>query len=80
MASSAALRKAVYAERDALRALDPGPLDFAADDDDDEQEQSEEENPVPGDVGAGGRGRQHAYKILQKRSEVPAAGMWRSLA
>ncbi|KII95290.1 hypothetical protein PLICRDRAFT_34131 [Plicaturopsis crispa FD-325 SS-3] len=80
VASSAALRKAVYAERDALRALDPGPLDFAADDDDDEQEQSEEENPVPGDVGAGGRGRQHAYKILQKRSEVPAAGMWRSLA
>ncbi|TFY72895.1 hypothetical protein EVG20_g85 [Dentipellis fragilis] len=68
--SSAAIRKAAYAERDRGRSLDPGALDFATDDDDEKSDN--EEGP--------GRGRNHALKILQARSELPPEGMWRSLA
>ncbi|CAA7258578.1 unnamed protein product [Cyclocybe aegerita] len=73
--SAAAVRKAAYAERDRLRSMDPGALDFANgpdeqddDDDDDEEEPSEQ------------KARKQALRILQARSEVPEEGMWRSLA
>ncbi|KAI0082449.1 hypothetical protein K474DRAFT_1731626 [Panus rudis PR-1116 ss-1] len=75
-ASSAALRRASYAERDRFRAIDPGLLDFDTDDDADEE--AEEDIPIDGDVG--GKARQRALKIMQARDEMPDAGMWRSLA
>jgi hypothetical protein len=67
--STTALRKAVYAERDRSRSIDPGALDF------------EEEDAVKQDDtdDAGDRGRNRALKILQAGNEVPDAGMWRSL-
>jgi hypothetical protein len=74
--SSAAWRKAAYAQRDLNRSRDPGPLDFAADEDD---EDDDDEDQMKSSVDQG-RGRQHALKILQVRSEVPASGMWLSLA
>ena len=77
--TSAALRKAAYAQRDLHRYADPGPLDFAADDDDEDDDEDEEEATLA-TTDKGGRARQHALKILQVRSEVPASGMWRSLA
>jgi hypothetical protein len=79
--SSAAIRKANYAERDRSRSMDPGALDFAAEEDELDEEEAEGEGPDNADTtGAGGRGRKRALKILQARSEVPEAGMWRSLA
>ena len=77
--SSAAWRKAAYAERDRNRAQDPGALDFAAegDDDDDDDDEEDGDNTT---TELGGRGRQRALRILQLRSEVPDSGMWRSLA
>lgn len=93
-ASSAALRRASYAERDRSRLIDPGTLDFTAEED--EEEEEEEVDPELGSVG--GKGRQRALKILKARNEIPAAGnvgfsclsmistnrispgMWRSLA
>jgi hypothetical protein len=70
--SPAALRKAAYAERDRARSMDPGALDFLVHEDEDEDG---EDGP-----GAGSRGRESALRILQARSELPAEGMWRSLA
>lgn len=70
--SSTAWRKAAYAQRDLNRSRDPGPLDFAAEDDDEDEDELS--------VDQDGRGRQRALRILQVRSEVPASGMWRSLA
>ncbi|KAG5639699.1 hypothetical protein H0H81_005882 [Sphagnurus paluster] len=81
--SSNAIRKAVYAERDRTRSLDPGPLDFRTEDDDEEHEKvkATETGEVPVDTASpGGRSRQAALKILKARSEIPEAGMWRSLA
>ncbi|KAH0587951.1 hypothetical protein J132_00320 [Termitomyces sp. J132] len=80
--SSAAIRKAVYAERDRFRTLDPGPLDFASVNDRDEEEQDEDDEPklATADASLGGRGRIAAFKILKARSEIPDSGMWRSLA
>lgn len=75
--SSAAVRRAAYAERDLRRSMDPGALDFAAADDDDEPGTPGEGD---GQDATGGRGRQRALRILQARSEIPDAGMWRSLA
>lgn len=72
--SSAAMRRAAYAERDRGRSIDPGALDFAPDSDDDEDDDPSADSSV------GGRARQRALRILQTRNEVPAAGMWRSLA
>jgi hypothetical protein len=71
--STTALRKAAYAERDRSRSVDPGALDF---------EEEEEKDRCVGDdaTDAGDRGRNRALKILQAGSEVPEAGMWRSLA
>ncbi|KDQ64300.1 hypothetical protein JAAARDRAFT_52267 [Jaapia argillacea MUCL 33604] len=74
--NSEAYRKAAYAERDRHRERDPGALDFSAEDVEDETPESGEETPLEA---VGGRGRQHALRILQKRNEVPDAGMWRSL-
>lgn len=78
-ASSTALRKAAYAERDRFRSIDPGALDFAA------EEDEEEEGLDDGDedfakLDAGDRGRQQALRILQAQSEIPGPEMWRSLA
>ncbi|KAG6868757.1 hypothetical protein C0993_011026 [Termitomyces sp. T159_Od127] len=80
--SSTAIRRAVYAERDRSRTLDPGPLDFASVNDEDEEEEGvgDEPEPVPIEALSGGRGRRAAYKILKARSEIPDSGMWRSLA
>lgn len=77
--STAALRKAVYAERDRSRSIDPGALDFEEDEEtnplSDEEDDVEQNNTFD----AGDRGRNRALKILQAGSEVPEAGMWRSL-
>jgi len=72
--SSTAIRKAVYAERDRARAIDPGPtLDL------NDLEETEEDEVGPDSEGDN-RGRRHALSILQARSVVPEAGMWRSMA
>lgn len=81
--SSTSIRKAAYAERDRSRSMDPGSLDFTTEDDDVEEEDKGEEDNIQSNqngTDAGGRGRNHALRILQARSEVPEAGMWRSLA
>jgi hypothetical protein len=71
--SATAIRKAMYAERDRIRPIDPGPtLDFNEQD----EIEDEEDSHVADD---GGRGRRHALSILQARSVIPEAGMWRSM-
>ena len=80
--SSAAIRKAAYLARDRNRSMDPGTLDFAVEEEDEDEESGESE-PEQGKAeasDAGGKGRKHALRILQARSELPADGMWRSLA
>lgn len=72
--TSASYRKASYAARDRSRSLDPGTLDFEAADDDENFDSDD------ADTGSLSRGRRRALKILQARSELPAEGMWRSLA
>jgi hypothetical protein len=72
--TSASYRKASYAARDRSRSLDPGALDFEAVGDDESVDGDD------GDTGSLSRGRRRALKILQARSELPAEGMWRSLA
>jgi hypothetical protein len=59
--------------------MDPGALDFALEEEDDEDDDDDNE-ATRTSTDQDGRGRQHALKILQLRSEVPASGMWRSLA
>ena len=78
--SSTALRKAAYAERDRTRSMDPGALDFAAEDDEDEVDESDADSLTLGSSDAGQRGRKQALKILRLRSRLPEEGMWRSLA
>ncbi|EPQ59003.1 hypothetical protein GLOTRDRAFT_135997 [Gloeophyllum trabeum ATCC 11539] len=73
--SSSTLRKASYAERDRMRNMDPGALDFAAEDVDEDEDTDNDNIPQVGSVG-----RQRALKILEARSKVPSASMWRSLA
>jgi len=75
-ATSEASGKASYTERDRSRDVDPGPMNFAASSVVDGQDESDD---GPGKL-VEGRGRQHALRILQARSELPEAGMWRSLA
>jgi len=75
--SSTALRKAVYAERDRTRSIDPGALDFAAEDEDEESDDDVSKSET---AYAGEKGRKRALKILQAFSELPEPGMWRSLA
>ena len=69
--SSEALKRASYAERDRMRSIDPGALDFTADDDDEEDDEMEDEAEREA---VGGKGRQRALKILEARSELPAEG------
>jgi len=76
--TAAAIRKETYAERDRVRAMDPGVLDFAADDDVDDE--TDTELIVEADQISMSRSRQHALKILEAGSKVPAEGLWRSLA
>lgn len=80
--STAALRKAAYAERDRSRSIDPGALDFEEEEEEEEVSLQVEEGALnqDGTADAGGRGRNRALRILQAGSEVPEAGMWRSLA
>ncbi|KAF8969372.1 hypothetical protein BDZ97DRAFT_1902497 [Flammula alnicola] len=78
--SSTAIRKAVYAERDRFRSMDPGILDFATEEDEEEVASEESEHDQPKIDDAGEKGRKQALKILQARSELPGEGMWRSLA
>lgn len=73
--SSASLRRASYAERDQTRHLDPGALDFTTEIEDEEESDSDRPN-----VADETRSRHRALKILEARSKIPAAGMWRSLA
>ncbi|KAI0089147.1 hypothetical protein BDY19DRAFT_993374 [Irpex rosettiformis] len=75
--SSAAMRRASYAERDRRRLLDPGALDFTTEEDDLDEE---DEDLSKSEAAVGPRSLQRALKILQKRSEIPGDGMWRSLA
>jgi len=77
--SSTSIRKATYAERDRARSLDPGPLDFAAEEEDAEEDiDDEDDSHIADDVGE--KARKKALRILQARSELPEEGMWRSLA
>lgn len=59
--------------------MDPGALDFALVEEGDEDDEDEGETTRTS-ADQDGRGRQHALKILQIRNNVPASGMWRSLA
>ncbi|KAF7798920.1 hypothetical protein EIP86_010148 [Pleurotus ostreatoroseus] len=68
--SAAALRRASYAERDRNRLLDPGALDFTAEDDDEE----DDEDVAEGEDST--KSRQLALRILQKRSQLPADGAY----
>jgi hypothetical protein len=59
--------------------MDPGALDFATGEEDDtEEEEMKEADQVKFESGE--RARRQALKILKARSELPEAGMWRSLA
>ncbi|KAJ7126475.1 hypothetical protein C8R43DRAFT_1240605 [Mycena crocata] len=84
--SSSSVRKAVYAERDLERSIDPGALDFATDNDaviEEEDEEDENNQGATSSAPDGGKvrsGRNRALKILQARNELPDSGMWRSLA
>ncbi|KAI0677052.1 hypothetical protein C8Q78DRAFT_63395 [Trametes maxima] len=60
--------------RERVRAIDPGALDFAVDDD------GADDEDIESDPESGGKARQRALRILKARDEMPAAGMWRSLA
>lgn len=80
--SPAAIRKDAYMKRDRLRAMDPGVLDFLAEEDDDDDD--DDDSPSSGsqdDVAqvSTSRGRVHALKILKAGSSVPDAGLWRSM-
>jgi hypothetical protein len=75
--SSTAIRKAKYAERDRSRSMDPGALDFATGEEDDVEEETETDQM---EFESGERARRQALRILKARSELPEAGMWRSLA
>jgi hypothetical protein len=72
--SASALRKASYAARDRDRSMDPGTLDFVSQED---QDGDSDDEPSQADEA---RGRRRALQILEARSKLPAAGMWRSLA
>jgi hypothetical protein len=61
-------------EGDQSRKINSTALDTATRDD-----EGDEGDDMVGDM-VEGRGHQRALRILQARSEVPEAGMWRSLA
>jgi hypothetical protein len=76
--SSEAIRRALYAERDLNRSMDPGALDFDTDEIDDQNGVDDDDDRQPSEEGK--KGRERALRILQARSELPDEGMWRSLA
>lgn len=78
--SASAIRKAAYAERDRFRSLDPGNLDFVAEEDEEEDGEQGDKKATSQSLESGERARKHALKILQARAELPEEGMWRSLA
>lgn len=81
--SSTAIRKAMYAERDRSRSVDPGvQMDLVAEEDEEEESEVEnaEENAKLDELLSTTRGRKRALKILQSANQLPEAGMWRSLA
>ncbi|KAH9927201.1 uncharacterized protein BXZ73DRAFT_102787 [Epithele typhae] len=73
--TSTSLRRQSYAERERKRSIDPGALDFIDSGDDDDDDDVE---IVADEIGS--KARQRALKIIEKRNEMPEAGMWRSLA
>ena len=87
--SATANRKAMYAERDRTRAVDPGTLDLLDDDEDDEDEDDtssdddlwnpEEQRKIKALLSTS-RGQRKALKIIRRANKLPEAGMWRSLA
>ncbi|KAF9534113.1 hypothetical protein CPB83DRAFT_831272 [Crepidotus variabilis] len=76
--SAASMRKAMYAEKDRARPMDPGVLDFVVEDDEEGDSLAEAELATAKDEGE--KARKQALMILQARSELPEEGMWRSLA
>lgn len=69
------MRRASYAERDRMRSIDPGALDFVID-----EEELEEMDKLPLENNqVGGKSMQRALNILQKQSEIPGAGTCFSL-
>jgi hypothetical protein len=60
--------------------MDPGTLDFVSQDDGGDEDDESDDEPSQMDLPDEARGRQRAFKILEARSKLPAAGMWRSLA
>ncbi|THV08203.1 hypothetical protein K435DRAFT_958810 [Dendrothele bispora CBS 962.96] len=67
---SSTIRRAAYAERDLDRGIDPGALDFVAEEEN-ENEQDEESSARTS--------REKAQRILEARSQVPADGMLHSM-
>jgi len=78
--STSALRKASYAARDRDRSMDPGTLDFISQDDEADEDDESDDELFQTDPLDEARGRRQAFKILEARNKLPAAGMWRSLA
>lgn len=68
--STAAMRRASYRERDRMRSVDPGALDFDLEDNVEDELSSLLDN----DAQAVGKSMQRALNILQKHSEIPGAG------
>lgn len=76
LASSLRQLQLVSPERQRARTFDPGPFDFIArDDDEDDSLGSSVDATMPASVS-----QRQAMKIIEKRNEIPAEGMWRSLA
>lgn len=73
--STSSIRKAVYLEKDRVRAIDPGPLDVVVEDD-----EVEDDEVIADAHEEGEKARLQALRILQTRSDLPEEGMWRSLA
>ena len=73
--SAAAHRREVYAERNRIKQVDPGLLDYADDEVDTPSPDGDDMNEV-----SVSRSRQHALNIIKARNSLPAEGLWRSLA
>lgn len=70
--SAASMRKAMYAEKDRARPVDPGVLDFVPEDDEGE---SSTDAKLAGVKDETEKARKQALLILQARSEIPEEGM-----
>ncbi|KAK7470266.1 hypothetical protein VKT23_001699 [Stygiomarasmius scandens] len=67
---SSTIRRAAYAERDLERGIDPGALDFVAEEENEDDRDEES---------AAHTSREKAQRILEARSQVPADGMLHSM-